>query len=218
MKKLLSGIVALLFVMSAAGQTKMNFSLNKKLQNPSRMQEEIGVFIKGDVEKIKAETQALGGVFKYSAGDIVAVRMPLGAVPQLATKDYVSRIECNDMRLQELCDTMAVNNNVWPVHSGFAPLTQPYDGTGVVMGIIDEGIDLTHQDFMDINGNTRIKFLWDQKINNDPGGITPLPYGYVTEWNSVAINNGSASAHQDGPYGHGSIVSGIATGNGLAIK
>src|ERR1051325_2710393 len=96
-----------------------DFFAQQKLQNPSRMQEEIGVFIKGDVEKIKAETQALGGVFKYSAGDIVAVRMPLGAVPQLATKDYVSRIECNDMRLQELCDTMAVNNNVWPVHSGF---------------------------------------------------------------------------------------------------
>src|ERR1041385_262987 len=103
MKKLLSGIVALLFVMSAAGQTKMNFSLNKKLQNPSRMQEEIGVFIKGDVEKIKAETQALGGVFKYSAGDIVAVRMPLGAVPQLATKDYVSRIRSEERRVGKEC-------------------------------------------------------------------------------------------------------------------
>src|SRR5262249_13185907 len=85
-------------------------------------------------------------------------------------------------------------------------------------GIIDEGIDLLHEDFRDVNGNTRIKFLWDQKINNDPGGITPMPYGYGTEWNAVAINNGSATAHQDGPYGHGSIVSGIATGNGLAIN
>jgi subtilisin family serine protease len=218
MKKLLSSIIVLIFVMSAAGQTKMNFSLNKKLQNPSRLHDEIAVFIKGDVEKIKIQVQQLGGVFKYSAGDIVAVRMPLVGVPLLASKDFVTRIECNDMKLEHLCDTMAINNNIWPVHAGFSPLMQPYDGTGVVMGIIDEGIDLTHQDFMDINGNTRIKFLWDQKISNDPGGITPLPYGYGTEWNSVAIDNGSASAHQDGPYGHGSIVSGIAAGNGLAVN
>ena len=218
MKKLLSSVVALVFVVSAMGQTKMNFSLNRKLQNASRLQDEIAVFVKGDVEKIKAQTEQLGGVFKYSAGDIAAVRMPLSAVPLLADKEYVSRIECNDMRLEKLCDTMVVNNNVWPIHAGFPPLLQVYDGTGVVMGIIDEGIDLLHQDFKDINGNTRIKFLWDQKINNNPGGIIPLPYGYGTEWNSVAINNGSASAHLDGPYGHGSIVAGIATGNGLAVN
>ena len=196
----------------------MNFSLNRKLQNASRMQDEIAVFVKGDVAKIKFETEQMGGVFKYSAGDIAAVRMPLSAVPLLAAKEFVTRIECNDMKLERLCDTMAVNNNVWPVHAGFPPLTQAYDGTGVVMGVIDEGIDLQHQDFRDVNGNTRIKFLWDQKINNDPGGIIPMPYGYGTEWNSVAINNGSASAHQDGPYGHGSMVAGIATGNGLAVN
>lgn len=219
MKKLLSIIVVLILVLSAAGQTsKMNFSLNRKLQDVSRLQDEIAVFVKGDVEKIKAQTRLLGGVFKYSAGDIAAVRIPLSAVPLLAAKDYVTRIEYNDAKLQPLCDTMVINNNVWPVHAGFPPLSQAYDGTGVVMGIIDEGIDLLHPDFRDINGNTRIKFLWDQKIDNDPGGITPMPYGYGTEWNSVAINNGSASAHQDGPYGHGSMVSGIAAGNGLAVN
>src|SRR5258706_979035 len=218
MKKLISMVVAMVFIMSAQGQTKMNFSLNRKLQNSSSLQDEIAVFVKGDVEKIKTLIQQLGGVFKYSAGDIAAVRMPLSAVPVLASKNYVSRIECNDMKLEKLCDTMTINNNVWPVQAGFPPLTQAYDGTGAVMGIIDEGIDLLHPDFRDINGNTRIKFLWDQKINNDPGGITPMPYGYGTEWNSVAINNGSASAHQDGPYGHGSLVSGIATGNGFAVN
>src|SRR5262245_38460918 len=136
MKKLLSVFVAMVFIFSAAAQTKMNFSLNRKLQNASRMQDEIGVFIKGDVEKIKAEIGQLGGTLKYAAGDIVAVRLPLGAIPVLATKDYVSRIECNDMKLEPLCDTMVFNNNVWPVHVGLAPLAQGYDGTGVVMGII----------------------------------------------------------------------------------
>src|SRR5258706_3618176 len=121
MKKLLSIVVAMVFIMSAQGQTKMNFSLNRKLQNSSRLQDEIAVFVKGDVEKIKTLIQQLGGVFKYSAGAIAAVRMPLSAVPVLASKNYVSRIECNDMKLEKLCDPMTIINNVWPVHAGFPP-------------------------------------------------------------------------------------------------
>lgn len=196
----------------------MNYSLYKKITDASRQDYEIALFIKGDVEQIKSETENLGGTFKYAAGDIAVVKIPIASVNELASKDFISRIECNDMKLERLNDTMLINNNVWPVHLGWPPLTQPYDGTGVIIGIIDEGIDLTHNDFKDINGNTRIKYVWDQKINNDPGGITPPLFGYGTEWNSIAINNGSAAAHQDGTYGHGTLVSGVAASNGFAVN
>ncbi|MBK5285744.1 MAG: S8 family serine peptidase [Bacteroidia bacterium] len=218
MKKFVSVILFVIVVLNVSAQNKMNYSLFKKINDMSRQSDEISVFVKGDIEKIKTETEKVGGVFKYSAGDVAAVRLPLSAIQDFASKNFIARIEDNDMKLQKLNDTLLINNRVWPVHLGFPPLTQGYDGTGVVMGIIDEGIDLVHQDFKNVNGSTRIKFLWDQRLNGSPGGITPMPYGYGTEWNSIAINNGAASAHQDGPYGHGTHVTGIAAGNGLAVN
>ncbi|MEZ5067889.1 MAG: hypothetical protein R2847_05095 [Bacteroidia bacterium] len=53
-------------------------------------------------------------------------------------------MEDNSMKLTPLDDSMRVRNNINPVQNGAAPLPQGYDGTGVVMGFIDSGIDFTH--------------------------------------------------------------------------
>ena len=44
-----------------------------------------------------------------------------------------------------------------------AGLLQAYDGTGVVLGVIDTGIEFNNQFFKDAQGNTRIKkaYVWD---------------------------------------------------------
>jgi subtilisin family serine protease len=211
-------VVLFALAFGAVAQTKMNFSLARKMNDAVRQNTEIAVFVKGDIEKIKAETKRLGGVYKYSAGDVAAIRIPASAIELLVSKDFVARVEDNDYKMQKLCDTLSVHINSGPVHAGFPPLTQGYDGTGVVVGIIDAGIDITHMDFKDWFGNTRISYIWDQTVNNDPGGITPMPYGYGTEWNSIAINNGGASAHQDEPGGHGTLVAGVAVSNGIAVN
>lgn len=41
--------------------------------------------------------------------------------------------------------------------------TQGYDGTGVVAGFTDAGIDFTHPDFRDSLNLTRVAWLWDRK-------------------------------------------------------
>lgn len=55
---------------------------------------------------------------------------------------------------------LEVNNarnstNTNSVHMGTG-ISQAYTGTGVIVGIIDEGFDYTHPNFKDINGNLRI--------------------------------------------------------------
>ena len=218
MKKLLAISSALLmFIFSAQGQqsSKLNFSLQKKLSQARQSDHQVAVFIKGDVNEIRSLTESVGGVFKYAAGDIAAVRIPLSKIPQLASSGKIQRIEDNDLKLQPMNNQMLVNNHVTEVQQGFN-LPQDYNGEGVVVGIIDEGIDYTHPDFRDEYGRTRIKFLWDQAIINFDTATQAQPYGYGKEYIGNQID--TSTQHYDSPFSHGSHVAGIACGSGLALN
>ena len=90
-------------------------------------------------------------------------------------------------------------------------------GRGVVVGLVDSGVDWTHDDFKNPDGTTRIAYYWDQSdaSGSPPTGSTgDTLYTYGTEWTSADIDGGSA-----GPgdiVGHGTHVAGIAAGSGAA--
>jgi subtilisin family serine protease len=92
-------------------------------------------------------------------------------------------------------------------------------GKGVVIGIVDSGIDVTHPDFISANGTTRILKLWDQE--QFVAGQMPAGYSYGREWDAAAINAHLAS-QPDVQFtsadheGHGTAVAGICAGNGRA--
>lgn len=97
------------------------------------------------------------------------------------------------------------------VHGGPGPL---FSGTGftgrnVVIGIIDTGIDVTHEDFKRPDGTTRIERIWDQTSD---AGLPPQGFGSGTEWTAAQINAGTAQAGDNS--GHGTHVAGIAAGDG----
>ena len=90
------------------------------------------------------------------------------------------------------------------------------DGNGVIVGIIDSGIDYTHFDFRNDNGTTRILYLWDQTVEGSP----PDGFNEGTEYTQIQINSALQSNE---PFsvipsndfnGHGTAVTGIAAGNG----
>jgi subtilisin family serine protease len=110
---------------------------------------------------------------------------------------------------------MRMKSHIDEVHQGIAPLTQSYDGAGVIMGLVDAGIDLSHPDFRDSLDNTRVMWLWDMTKADSVN--TPQPYGYGQEWSNAEINAGTCTHTGQGSYGHGSYVAGIATGNGRAV-
>jgi subtilisin family serine protease len=195
-----------------AQEGKMNMALAKK--EHAHSPELIDVFVKGDLNTIRQITASANGKVKYSAGDVAALRIPASALSQLAASPKISRIEAFPPHIRPMNDTMLYNNNVIPVHNGQTPLPQAYNGAGVIMGIIDSGIDFSHPDLRDSLGNTRIKYLWDQTL---PVAANTPSYGYGQEWDSAGIDGGLASAHTDIPWnGHGTHVSGVAAGNGLA--
>lgn len=88
------------------------------------------------------------------------------------------------------------------------------NGQGVLIGIVDSGVDVAHRAFKTAAGNTRFRYFWDQT-----GGGTP-PEGYYmgTEYTEDALNellqsSGQSALLPGDPSGHGTAVAGIAAGN-----
>ncbi|PHV72317.1 peptidase S8 [Sporanaerobium hydrogeniformans] len=92
-------------------------------------------------------------------------------------------------------------------------------GKGVLVGIIDTGIDYSHPDFIMPNGKSRIRFLWDQTIVGSP----PLGFRKGTEYTNEELNMALAQPEKEeqlaivpsqDTIGHGTAMAGIAAGNG----
>ncbi|HXI29536.1 MAG TPA: S8 family serine peptidase, partial [Vicinamibacterales bacterium] len=92
-------------------------------------------------------------------------------------------------------------------------------GNGVIVGVIDHGIDFRHDSFLKGN-KTRILAIWDQALVAENGETVPQPFGYGVEYTQETIDRALAPEptatvrHADPPPFHGTHVAGIAAGNG----
>lgn len=51
--------------------------------------------------------------------------------------------------------------------------TPPVDGSNVIIGVIDNALDIHHPAFHDATGKTRVLYLWDQQLEPGPGEAGP---------------------------------------------
>lgn len=97
-------------------------------------------------------------------------------------------------------------------------------GKGVLVGIVDSGVDWRHPDFRNEDGTSRILSLWDQSAQPEPGQNPPKGYLRGVEYTGEEINRALSLPDQEGNFlvrerdlsGHGTSVLGIAAGNGRA--
>ena len=107
---------------------------------------------------------------------------------------------------------------ILPVQAGSNGLT----GKGILVGVVDSGVDFFHPDFRNEDGSSRILRLWDQSINGNP------PEGYTrgTEYTKEEIDEALVLGETEGRRlvpsrdvsGHGTAVLGIAAGNGTVSE
>ncbi len=193
--------------------TLSTYKLLSKL-NPEDI---IPVFIQGDTRLIKVSIINAGEHIKYITGDIVSADISKQTILDLNAENFIDKIECPTGKITLLNDNMVLNNNVDSAYYGYAPLLQGYDGTGVVVGVIDAPFDIHHGDFKDADGNSKIKFIWDQALLDGPH---PEPYTYGKECDSATIADDDCPINDDNElwYSHGSGVAGVAASSGLAAN
>lgn len=149
-----------------------------------------------------------GVVVKHQAGNILAVQIPLNRYAALCASGFCSMIKIGEEAHPAL-DIARATTGVNNMYNGTG-YSQRYDGTGVVVGIVDIGLEYAHAAFYDSTGTTlRVKRVWDQ---NATSGTAPSAYSYGAEY---ATPSAIIAAQTDDPTEtHGTHVAGIAAGCG----
>ncbi|WP_394526982.1 S8 family peptidase [Lacrimispora sp. JR3] len=88
-------------------------------------------------------------------------------------------------------------------------------GLGVIIGIIDTGINYQHPAFRNQDGSTRILSIWDQ---TDQSGLPPSGFDFGSEYGKNHINSALKSSAPwkivptNDTNGHGTAIASIASG------
>lgn len=137
------------------------------------------------------------------------VAIPLAQLGRLSLEPSIERIEAGP-RMSVLMDTTRIITQAIPANEGEA-LPQAFDGTGVVVGVMDIGFDLLHPNFYSRDmSRYRIRAMWDQLAVDTLNSQLYVGRDYVGEEELKAIG-----CPRDGYIQtHGTHTTGIAAGSG----
>lgn len=155
-------------------------------------------------------------------GGYALIRLPEAFMDVLAALPQITYIE-KPKRLFFEADNARSDSCVTSLQSE-APGS--FTGRGILIAMIDSGIDYTHPDFIDPSGSSRILALWDQTIPPEPeaGHLPPDGYTLGTLYTKEQLNQALSLANplelvpSIDLSGHGTHVAGIAGGNGRASQ
>lgn len=162
------------------------------------------VWVDGEDDIALLEREGVIVEERFAAG-LLTTLIPIDRIEEIAGIPGVKRIEVSSV-MQPATDEARKTTRVGDV-LGYteaavaANLPKGYDGSGVIVGVIDRGIDMDHIAFQDKDGNTRIKraYVYNGSKTIHYYGEGPLPQDNVTNTD------------------HGTHTSSIAAGSSVIV-
>lgn len=155
-------------------------------------------------EAVAQQIQQLGGTARVITENFLLVEIPIAQLQTLSQLADVVEMAMPQRAYPFLKEARSMSH-VDEVHAG-KELYTPFRGKDVIIAVIDQSFEFRHAAFLDKDGNSRVKWLWDRS-------------GYSTQ----ATSNRSKSATQKVPVGtdlqdhgaggHGTHTTGIAAGS-----
>jgi subtilisin family serine protease len=163
---------------------------------------------------------------------LLTARMPLHKVKEVRQHESVQSLKasqrlrpCLEKTLGDIGVASDGNHNLL-LDSSLAD-----GGSGILVGIIDFGMDFRHKNFRDANGKSRILAIWDQRPSSNPK--SPSQSGYDYDYGTLYTQDDiNAALEKSDPYAalgygppaddlfqtgaHGTYVADVAAGNGRA--
>lgn len=157
---------------------------------------------------------------------LVTARIPLDKIEEIRQKKFVRSLKASQRVRPCLERTLAeIGDNSTALMTG----ALADGGKGVIVGIIDFGMDFAHKNFLDETGHSRVLAIWDQTAKQNPASPSEYGYDYGTLYTQDEINS---ALKQPDPYkalgygpspddllqtgAHGTYVADVAAGNGNA--
>ncbi len=194
--------------LATTGQAKVIVALNVPDSTPNRLRMSRAAVSRdpiGDTQETVLNDLPTGSYeLTYQYSHVPGLAMTVTPQSFEILKDhpqvkYIQFDELEHIALAQAVPLIKANQ----VHSGIAPLTSAYDGTGVTVAILDTGIKTAHQDF---TGRIIAQkcFLKDSTRNKCPSSNSDTSDNAEDDHTTPPTNTG-----------HGTHVSGIVAANGI---
>ncbi|MBN1283675.1 MAG: S8 family serine peptidase [Proteobacteria bacterium] len=168
----------------------------------------VEVFVKAsDVGAAADLISSLGGSVRVTSGSVITASIQASGLEDLAGSEDVVFIEA--AKPVGLSSDLAGAEIGLPEVSAGMGLPAGYTGEGIVIGIVDTGVDYSHPDFLDSEGRSRVLAIWDQGRSGGPPPAE-IANSYGSECEHEKISSGTCALTD--ADGHGTHVAGIAAG------